>query len=160
MHIQSQRFGAVELAEDAILNFPTGIIGFPLERTFALIPHHGSSYLGWLQSTTRPELAFPVVSAHAFGDSYPEIAVSELACAAGVGDSVGEYALLVVLSAPRGQQATVNLLAPIVVNAETRSGAQVILEGSRFSTREPFVLPQTLGRSVPEQPPTALCAAG
>jgi flagellar assembly factor FliW len=33
-------------------------------------------------------------------------------------------------------------LAPIVVNAATRKGAQVILEGTRFSTRELFVLPQ------------------
>jgi flagellar assembly factor FliW len=49
---------------------------------------------------------------------------------------------MAVLSAPRGGPATVNLMAPIVVNASTRKGAQVHLEGTRFSTRELFVLPK------------------
>jgi flagellar assembly factor FliW len=31
-------------------------------------------------------------------------------------------------------------LAPIVVNVRSRKGAQIVLEGSMFSTNEPFVL--------------------
>lgn len=149
MQINSQRFGVVELADDAVLNFPEGIIGFPRERSFALIPHQGSTYLAWLQSTTKPELAFPVVSAHYFPDSYPDIQVGPAANAAGVRGAEGDFAVLVVLCAPSGQPATVNLLAPIIVNSETRTGAQVILEGSRFSTREIFVAP-TLARAEAE----------
>jgi flagellar assembly factor FliW len=150
MQIKSQRFGKVEIADDALLAFPAGIIGFPQEQRFALIPHKGSSCLGWLQSTTTEELAFPVVSAHAFGERYPDFSLAEAARAAGIGEPNDEYAVLVVLSAPRGQPATVNLLAPIVVNAQTHHGAQVILEGSRFSTRELFVLPRaTQGDSAP-----------
>jgi len=141
MQINSQRFGVVELEDDAVLNFPDGIIGFPRENSFALIPHHGSTYLAWLQSVSKPELAFPVVSAHYFSDSYPDIPVSPAAHAAGVQGNEDDYAVLVVLCAPIGQPATVNLLAPIVVNSETRTGAQVILDGSRFSTREVFVAP-------------------
>jgi flagellar assembly factor FliW len=141
MHINSQRFGVVELEDDAVLTFSEGIIGFPREQRFALIPHHGSTYLAWLQSVTKPELAFPVVSAHYFLDSYPDIPVSPAAHAAGLQGNEDEFAVLVVLCAPIGQPATVNLLAPIVVNSETRTGAQVILEGSRFSTREIFVAP-------------------
>ncbi|HEY2407733.1 MAG TPA: flagellar assembly protein FliW [Polyangiaceae bacterium] len=143
MQIKSQRFGAVELADDALLTFPAGIIGFPHERSFVLIPHKGSSCLAWLQSTTSQELAFPVVSAHAFGERYPDFSLDDAARTAGIGEPVQDYAVLVVLSAPRGQPATVNLLAPIVVNAQTRLGAQVILDGSRFSTRELFILPRT-----------------
>ena len=141
MQINSQRFGVVELEDDAVLNFPEGIIGFPREQSFALIPHHGSTYLAWLQSVAKPELAFPVVSAHYFLEGYPDIPVSPAAHAAGVQGKEEEFAVLVVLCAPIGQPATVNLLAPIVVNSETRTGAQVILDGSRFSTREIFVAP-------------------
>jgi flagellar assembly factor FliW len=141
MQINSQRFGVVELEDDAVLNFPEGIIGFPREQSFALVPHQGSTYLAWLQSVTKPELAFPVVSAHYFLDSYPDVPVSPAAHAAGVQGNEDDYAVLVVLCAPIGQPATVNLLAPIVVNSQTRTGAQIILEGSRFSTREIFVAP-------------------
>jgi len=159
MQINSQRFGVVDLDDDAVLKFPEGIIGFPREQLFALIPHQGSSYLAWLQSVTQPELAFPVVSAHYFSDTYPDIPVSPAAHAAGIQGAEDDFAVLVVLCAPIGQPATVNLLAPIVVNSETRTGAQVILDGSRFSTREIFVAPAA-ARAADEraQPLTALAA--
>ncbi len=159
MQVNSQRFGVVEFDDDAVLNFPAGIIGFPREHSFALIPHQGSQFLAWLQSLTKPELAFPVVSAHYFLDTYPDIPVSPAAHAAGLQGSEDDFAVLVVLCAPIGQPATVNLLAPIVINTETRTGGQVILDGSRFSTREVFVAP-SVARSEDEQsePLTALAA--
>jgi len=160
MQINSQRFGVVELEDDAVLNFPEGIIGFPREQSFALIPHQGSTYLAWLQSVTKPELAFPVVSAHYFLESYPDIPVSPAAHAAGVQGSEDDFAVLVVLCAPIGQPATVNLLAPIVVNSETRTGAQVILDGSRFSTREVFVAPPAARGAEETTEPVSALAAG
>lgn len=142
MNIESQRFGTLDINDDELLSFPSGVIGFPTEQRFALVPHHGSGYIAWLQSVTTPGLAFPIVSAHAFGEQYPDVPVSGAAREAGVDGSDDELAVMVVLCALAGQPATVNLLAPIVVNAATRKGAQVILEGTRFSTRELFVLPQ------------------
>jgi flagellar assembly factor FliW len=161
MQINSQRFGVVNLEDDAVLSFPSGIIGFPREQAFALIPHQGSNYLAWLQSVHNPALAFPVVSAHFYGEAYPDVSVVEPAHAAGVQGAADDFAVLVVLCAPIGQPATVNLMAPIIVNSETRTGAQVILEGSRFSTREVFVTPQparAVAAEIPE--PLAVQAAG
>jgi len=160
MQINSQRFGVVELEDDAILTFAEGIIGFPRELSFALIPHHGSTYLAWLQSVTKPDLAFPVVSAHYFVDGYPDIPVSPAAHAAGVQGNEDDFAVLVVLCAPIGQPATVNLLAPIVVNSETRTGAQVILDGSRFSTREIFVAPPAARAEQESSEPATALAVG
>jgi flagellar assembly factor FliW len=162
MQINSQRFGVVDLQDDAVLSFPSGIIGFPREQTFALIPHQGSEYLAWLQSMSNPELAFPVVSAHFYGDSYPDVSVVDAANASGISGAPEDFAILAVLCAPKGQPATVNLMAPIVVNSTTRVGAQVILEGSRFSTREVFVAPQASRNVEREAPadPVAIQAAG
>ncbi|MEP7053499.1 MAG: flagellar assembly protein FliW [Pseudomonadota bacterium] len=162
MQINSQRFGVVDLQDDAVLSFPSGIIGFPREQAFALIPHQGSDYLAWLQSMSNPELAFPVVSAHFYGDSYPDVSVVDAAHARGIAGALDEFAILAVLCAPKGQPATVNLMAPIVVNSTTRQGAQVILEGSRFSTREVFVAPQASPGAEREAAaePVAIQAAG
>ena len=160
MQIDSQRFGVVEYDDDAVLNFPAGIIGFPREHAFALIPHTGSTFLAWLQSVNKPELAFPVVSAHYFLDTYPDIPVTPAAHAAGIPGAEDDYAVLVVLCAPIGQPATVNLLAPIVVNTETRTGAQVILDGSRFSTREIFVAPAPARPDAELAEPLTAVAAG
>jgi flagellar assembly factor FliW len=141
MNIESQRFGTMDINDDELLTFPEGVIGFPTEQRFALVPHHGSGYIAWLQSVSTPGLAFPVVSAHAFGDKYPDVPVTGAAQEAGVDGPEEALAVMVVLCALSNQPATVNLLAPIVVNAQTRKGAQVILEGTRFSTREYFALP-------------------
>jgi len=142
MNIQSQRFGALEVSDEQVLSFAEGIIGFPNEREFVLLPHNSSGFLAWLQSTSTPNLALPVVSAHAFGERYPDVALEPVAAALGMGEVNDDMALMVVLSAPQGQPATVNLLAPILVNVATRKGAQLILDGSRFTTRELFVREQ------------------
>ncbi len=147
MNITSQRFGAIEVEEEQVLSFAEGIIGFPEEKSFVLVPHNSAGFLAWLQSTRSPAVALPVVSAHAFGSRYPDVEVTALATQHGLGNVSEDVALMVVLCAQRGQPATVNLLAPILVNAQTRKGAQVILEGSTFSTRELFVREQELSAS-------------
>lgn len=140
MNIKSDRFGTIELDEQAVIDFKDGVIGFPQENGFVLVQHGDSPFIGWLQSVKSPELAFPVVSAHGLSDAYPDVPIDSAASDAGV-EASDDLAVLAVLSAKSGSPSTVNLLAPIVVNADTRKGAQVILEGSRFTTRELFVLP-------------------
>lgn len=142
MRIETARFGVVEVAEDEIIRFRAGLIGFPAEKDYVLIPHGSSAMIAWLQSVSTPELAFPVASAHGFVADYPDVPLEPVARRADIGDALDDLAILAVLSAPRNQPATVNLLAPLIVNSRTREGAQVFLEGSKFSTRELFVVPR------------------
>ncbi len=143
MQIQTTRFGVVEVPEADLIHFKSGIIGFPRETKFALIPHGQSTLIAWLQSVTAPGLAFPLVSAHGLVLDYPDVPISGPAEKAGLSGEIDDFAVLAVLCAPRLQPATVNLLAPLLINSVTRQGAQVFLEGSRFTTRELFVLPGT-----------------
>jgi len=141
MQISTTRFGLVEVPEEALIHFRGGIIGFPKESTFALIPHGDSTLIAWLQSASTPALAFPVVSAHGLVVDYPDVALVPVAEKTGLVGQEDDFAVLAVLSAPRNLPATINLLAPLLINSVTRQGAQVFLEGSRFTTRELFVLP-------------------
>jgi flagellar assembly factor FliW len=141
MQIETTRFGLVEVPEEALIHFRTGIIGFPRESKFALIPHGDSTLIAWLQSAETPALAFPVVSAHGLVVDYPDVPLVPVAEKAGLSGEADDFAVLAVLSAPRAQPATINLLAPLLINSVSRHGAQVFLEGSRFTTRELFVLP-------------------
>lgn len=152
MKFDTTRFGAIEAPETDLIHFPRGIIGFPSEKSYVLIPHATSTAIAWLQSTATPELAFPVVSAHAFDSEYPDVSLTDVAAAAGLGDRSEELAVLVVLSAVRGQPATVNLLAPLVINSKTRVAAQLFLDGSRYSTRELFMLPKVVERNAEPEP--------
>jgi flagellar assembly factor FliW len=141
MIIQSDRFGSIDVDAQEILDFPHGIIGFADEHQFVMVRTNRNSAVGWLQSATTPNMALPVVSAHVLVPKYPDVDIVSYAEAAGLGQSLDELAVLVVLNAPPGIPATVNLVAPIIVNATTRKGAQLLLEGSRFTTREIFMLP-------------------
>ncbi len=143
MRIETDRFGMIELESSEVINFPAGVIGFPSDKNFALIPHGSSECIGWLQSLDNGDLALPVVSAHGLGAEYPDVPIDGAAREAGIAEDPTEVAVLAVLCAPRGQPATVNLMAPIVVNSNTRTGAQVALDGTRFSTRELFLLGPT-----------------
>lgn len=136
MKIESQRFGTMDVAEDQLIRFADGMIGFPEEKEYVLLPHGQSDSIAWLQSTENPALAFPVVSAHDVTDNFG--ALDALINAAGLGSSREDVAVMAVLCAPQNGPATVNLVAPIVVNATTRNAAQILLENSRFSTREVF----------------------
>lgn len=142
MQIETTRFGSVEVPEGHLIHLKGGLIGFPKESKFALIPHGESTLIAWLQSAVTPELAFPVVSAHGLVLDYPDVPLEGVAEKAGLAGSTDDFAVLAVLCAPRGMPATVNLLAPLLINSVTRQGAQVFLEGSRFTTRELFVIPQ------------------
>ncbi|MEZ4224486.1 MAG: flagellar assembly protein FliW [Polyangiaceae bacterium] len=140
MRIDTDRFGTIELKTSEVINFPAGVIGFPTDKNFALIRHGNSECIGWLQSLDNGALALPVVSAHGLTPDYPDVPITDAAREAGIAESDNELAVLAVLCAPRGQPATVNLMAPIVVNSTTRQGAQIALDGTRFSTRELFLL--------------------
>ena len=141
MIIQSDRFGSIDVDAQDTITFPRGIIGFADEHEFVLIRTRNANAIGWLQSANTPYMALPVVSAHVLMPKYPDVDIESYAETAGLGQSVEDLAVLVVLNAPPGIPATVNLVAPIIVNASTRKGAQVLLEGSHFTTREIFMLP-------------------
>ena len=142
MRIESTRFGTLDIDAERIIGFPSGLIGFPEEREFVLVHHGHSGSIAWLQSTKTAALALPVVGAHEFSPVYPDVPLSDAAKRAGLNGSPDDMTALVVLCANPGMPSTVNLAAPIIVDAAKWTGAQVILEGTRFTTREAFLTPE------------------
>lgn len=159
MHIESKRFGSVAFDESAVINFPHGIIGFPNAKRYILLGQGDSQVIGWLQSVDAPEVALPVASAHAFPTPYPDVPLTEALLAADMEAPSDSVAILAVVIATPTEQATVNLLAPIVIDADRRQGAQIILQGSRFSTRELLVFRADVGVDAETESSTRLRSA-
>src|SRR5258706_5269676 len=140
MKVQSSRFGTIELDDKEVIQFPAGVIGFPDETSFVMLRPKPESPVAWVHSTRTSWFALPVVSAEVLLADLGS-KVSEATKASGIASTDQPCAVMAVLNAPGGgAPASVNLMAPIVVNAETRQGAQVLLESSNYSTQEPFVL--------------------
>jgi len=147
MQIQTQRFGTVEIDPAEVIQFPEALWGFPDEHAFVLLRPRPDSKIGWLQSTATSRLALPVVSLEALQVSEEWWKGASPQMPGSVDDENDPHAVLVVLNVRANGAASVNLLAPIVINATTRQGAQIVLEKCGVGTAEPFTLRQPAAAS-------------
>ena len=133
VHFESRRFGSLELADDQVIEFPSGLIGLGGSR-FALVSTDDESPFRWLQSLEDPELAVPVTNPFWFFADY-EVNLSD-ADSARVGTESPEAVDVWVTVRALPDEVTANLKAPIVVHAGR--GHQVINEARDFGVRTPL----------------------
>jgi len=140
MHIQTTRFGELELEEGRLIQFPEGMIGFPDDKAFVLLEHRPGSPFMWLQSTETPELAFVIVNPLLIRSDYLEsLPPQERELVTG---KKGQVPLLfAVVTIPSGdpRKMTVNLLGPVVIDVQAKTGRQVILANSGYRTQHPVL---------------------
>ena len=120
----SSRFGTVEVADDAVLAFPQGLIGLGGER-FALLGDEGEAIL-WLHAVDDPDLAVPVADPWAFFPDYAVDVSDDDAERLGITDSAQARVLVVVRVGATAEECFANLKAPILVAGGT--GHQVLNE--------------------------------
>ena len=133
--VNSSRFGTLEVPVDSIIEFPSGVIGFPASRKYVMLEHKHP--FSWLQSLDDSSLAFVVVDGFEFGQQFDvKPPIGDRECDFKEDD---EYAILVIVTVrPDPRLTTANLKAPLFVNMRNRKGVQVIFDDTRFSTRYPL----------------------
>lgn len=137
MTIETTRFGQVEVDESRLLVFPRGLLGFPLQKHYALMQTGANSAFYWLQAVDRPELAFVVTDPRMFLADYKVPAKGEDLKQLDLSEA-DEAQLFVIVNKVDGLL-TGNLQGPLVINASTRVGKQLVLSDKRFSTRYPLM---------------------
>ncbi len=133
VHFESRRFGSLDLADDQVIEFPSGLIGLGGSR-YALVSTDDDSPFRWLQSLEDPELAVPVTNPFWFFADY-EVNLSD-ADSTRVGTESPEAVDVWVTVRALPDEVTANLKAPIVVHAGR--GHQVINEARDFEVRTPL----------------------
>ena len=138
MKLKTKHFGEIEFSEDKLINFPEGMVGFENNKKFLFIENDDKEIpFHWLQSVEEPDLAFVVVNPMAIRPDY-EFSISDdvekKLKLSGKGFDI--IAVLAVVVVPEDvNMMTMNLLAPIVINAEIRMGEQVVLLDDRYHTK-------------------------
>jgi flagellar assembly factor FliW len=141
--VASDRFGDIEVDTTQVLHFPEGLLGFPDARRFAMFDPQGTDTYYWLQSVDDPSLAFLTVVPWVFCPEYePELPPEDeerLGLEAPT-DAIVLCLLTVHREAgvERPSGITANLLGPLVVNATTRLGRQVVLVEGGHPLRAPL----------------------
>ena len=159
MKIESTRFGSVEIRDDAVIEFPEGIIGLPGTRYALIAQNEGSSFY-WLHSVDDPSVALPVTQPWLFFPAY-DVQVSD-EDSAKLGLEAPEHAdvFCVVRAAHSLEDFTINLRGPIVVHASRRLGRQVINEAGDYAVRQPLFAHVELTQAAPAAASTPIAATG
>lgn len=135
MKITTTRFGEIDVPDDSLITFPEGVIGFKDARGFVIFDCGDQGLFKWLQSTTVPELAFVICEASLIVSNY-QFMLSPKDQETLQLKSVNDAAVCLILVIPEDpQEATANLLGPIVMNSSLRLGMQVVLVNPEYSTR-------------------------
>lgn len=115
-------------AELPVLEMVQPFVGFPDHHRFALARLDDDGTICDLRSVDDPAVSFIVVPPHVFFPDYgPEVS-DEAAAELGLDDEDDLLTLVVVTLGESIEDATANLLAPVLVNHRTRRAAQVVLD--------------------------------
>ena len=140
MKIHTRIFGEIEIAEEKIITFENGIIGFPDLKRFTLLHDEArgtDAGIRFLQSIEEPGFAMPVMDPLIVKPDYDPEVNDELLAAAGK-ITPENLVVLVTVTIPKDlTKMTVNLQGPFVINAEERKACQVIVEGAGLSRKIP-----------------------
>src|SRR2546423_10837207 len=128
-----------ETTELPVLEFVAPMPGFPEQRRFVLMRVGDEGVLFALTSIEAPGLRFLVAPPGPFFTDYtPEIDDEALA-ALGAGEADDLLVLLVVNTGDAPNEASANLMAPIVLSQQTRRAVQLVLTGSGLPVRAPLM---------------------
>nr|WP_302599107.1 flagellar assembly protein FliW [uncultured Cellulosilyticum sp.] len=138
MKIETKNFGEIEFAEDGVINFSEGIPGFRELKRYIMINDEESPF-AYLQSIEDGNVSFIIINPYELKKDYTIEIKDQYVAALGSG-SAEQFSVFVITTLVSNlEAATVNLLAPIIIQNETRQGMQVILENTKYTTRHKIV---------------------
>jgi flagellar assembly factor FliW len=138
MLVKTVNFGELEIPGEKVLSFKEGLPGFPKIRRFTILERDELKPFQYLQALDEPPIALLVVNPFLVDPGYQfQLSESEmLEIESSTPEDVAVYAVATVPENP--EEATLNLMAPIVINHRRRLGKQVVLHQTSYSVRHPL----------------------
>lgn len=135
MKVFTTRFGDLDVAEEEIINFPEGILGFEETRKYIVLKMEEGNPLMWLQSLEESALAFVMIRPFEFNPAYTidlsdkdnEMLKLEKP------EDCDVFAIVVIPENPADM--TANLQGPVVINVNKKIGKQVISNNPKHKIR-------------------------
>jgi len=139
MLVQTLNFGSVEIPENKVITFKDGLPGFPQIHRFAVVEMETLKPFRYLQSLDEPPVSFFIINPFLLDPGYEfRLTDSDMEDVNSTNSAeLAVYAVATVPDDPGG--ATMNLMAPIVINDKCRCGKQVILSESKYSVKHPLL---------------------
>jgi len=135
MQIKTLFLGTLDFSEEAVVFFPQGILGLPHLKRFILCEGENLAPFRYLVSTETPEIAFLLIGPQELIPNYDLTLAGEARelLLFQEGHKLVHY--VIVTPSSDVQKTTVNLMAPLVLDAESMRGCQVIQEQSGYPVK-------------------------
>ena len=125
VRFETSRFGKLEVAEDKVIEFPAGVLGFPQAKRYVLLDYEDTP-VKWLQAVDDPNVAFIVMEPRLLVQDYT-IALDVITRQALQLDTEEDLAILAIVRVESGQ-VLANLKGPLLFNSRLKIGIQAVLE--------------------------------
>ncbi|WP_461205752.1 flagellar assembly protein FliW [Clostridium sp. DL1XJH146] len=133
MLVKSRFLGELQIEEDKTIEFEDGILGFEEYKNYCIVPIPQKEKFYIMQSIEDENISFILINPwDSFEDYEIDIEYSQLKKMA-IEDSE-QLAIYSIVSFKKNGM-TANLLAPIVINADNKKGAQIVLHSSKYTTK-------------------------
>ena len=131
MLINTKFLGEVKINESEILSFNQGLPGFPEYRQFILLSLDADLPLALLQSTEEVSIGFVVAFPFAFKQDYAFDLSEEDKEDLHIEKEEEVLTYSIVTLQDTFVDSTINLLAPVIINANKKLGKQIVLQDSK-----------------------------
>ncbi len=126
MEVTTARFGALSVDDERVVTVDA-LMGFPDAQRFTLVAVPDNEDFFWLQSLDDGSLAFLAAVPWSYFPHYaPEIG-DEDERALGLHDDTDATVLCLLSIDREAGRVTANLMAPVVINTQTRRARQIVL---------------------------------
>lgn len=146
MKIQTKYLGEVEIEENKIINFQSGLPGFQEENEFVLLDIPNNQLLQILQSVRTTNTAFIVANPHDFYHGYTFNLDDTILKTLQIKNEKDVVVLSIMTIQEPFANSTINLKAPIVINASKKYGKQCILNEDTLPLKANISLPTNVER--------------
>jgi flagellar assembly factor FliW len=133
--LNSTRFGDMEIPEEAVIEFPNGLVGLG-GRRYTLLARDEDAAFVWLHSLDDPALALPLTDPWQFFDSFEVEISDEDASRLGITGTDDTSVYVTVRAAESLEDFSANLRAPILVS--NGLGHQIINQAPDAPVRAPL----------------------
>ena len=130
------RFGEFEYREEDVIHLTEGLVGMPNLRNWLILEMGDDVPMKWFQSLDRGDFGFPVAQSYLFHDDYDVKVGAAVQASLGTKDEEDLATLIITTVHPGGAKITGNLLAPLVIDTETRAGHQLTIDDANYSMRQ------------------------
>jgi len=133
--IQTRLFGEIEIEDEKILTFPSGLVGMKHLKRFIILDKEKDRPFRWMQSLEDPSIAFLTLEPRVFHPDYRVTLQQQEVDPIGITEATEVLVLCIVTLYREPKTLTANLQGPLVVNVENRKGKQVILLENQYTPR-------------------------